>query len=144
MKLRFVTRQVHAYLDYPVAISLMAMPIVLGVGVSNPLAKWLSIATGVAAFVLTVLTDHELGVIKVLPYWFHVDVDRVVGLTFVVAPFVLGFSGLDAVYYWANGAAVLTVTFLLNAPVAKKSPAKAAATPIVRQRGSAPLDHVAP
>lgn len=144
MKLRFVTRQVHAYLDYPVAISLMAMPIVLGLGVSNPLAKWLSIATGVAAFVLTVLTDHELGVVKVLPYWFHVDVDRVVGLTFVVAPFVLGFSGLDAAYYWANGAAVLTVTFLLNAPVAKKSPAQAAATPIVRERGSAPLDHVAP
>jgi hypothetical protein len=127
MKLRFVTRQVHAYLDYPVAISLMAMPIVLGLGVSNPLAKWLSIATGVAAFVLTVLTDHELGVIKVLPYWFHVDVDRLVGLTFVVAPFVLGFSGLDAVYYWANGAAVLTVTFLLNAPAANKSPAQAVA-----------------
>jgi hypothetical protein len=127
MKLRFVPRQVHAYIDYPVAISLMAMPIVLGLGVSNPLAKWLSIATGVAAFVLTVFTDHELGVIKVLPYWFHVDVDRVVGLTFVVAPFVLGFSGLDAVYYWANGAAVLAVTFLLNAPVANEGPAPAVA-----------------
>ena len=60
------------------------------------------IATGIAAFVLTVLTDHELGVIKVLPYWFHVAVDRVVGLTFVVAPFVLGFGGLDAVYYCAH------------------------------------------
>ena len=58
MKLRFVTRQVHAYIDYPVAICLMAMSIALGLGVSNPLAKWLSIATGVAAFVLTVLTDH--------------------------------------------------------------------------------------
>jgi hypothetical protein len=127
MNLRFITRQVHAYLDYPVAISLMAMPIVLGLGVSNPLAKWLSIATGVAAFVLTVLTDHELGVIKVLPFWFHVAVDRVVGLTFVVAPFVLGFSGLDAGYYWANGAAVLTVTCLLNAPVANKSPAQTVA-----------------
>src|SRR5262245_49939270 len=103
MNLRFVTRQVHAYLDYPVAISLMAMPIVLGLGVSNPLAKWLSIATGVAAFVLTVLTDHELGVIKVLPFWFHVAVDRVVGLAVLVAPFVLGFSGLGARSYRANG-----------------------------------------
>ena len=35
MNLRFITRQVHAYLDYPVAISLMAMPIVLGLGVST-------------------------------------------------------------------------------------------------------------
>jgi hypothetical protein len=35
MNLRFVTRQVHAYLDYPVAISLMAMPIVIGLGVTR-------------------------------------------------------------------------------------------------------------
>jgi hypothetical protein len=127
MNLRFVTRKVHAYLDYPVAVSLLALPFVLGLGVSNPLAKWLSVVTGVAAFVLTVFTDHELGVIKVLPFWFHLAVDRVVGLIFVVAPFVLGFSGLDAGYYWANGAAVLAVTFLLNAPVTNKSPAQAIA-----------------
>jgi len=29
---------------------------------------------------------------------------------------VLGFDGLDALYYWANAAAVLLVTFVLNAP----------------------------
>ena len=132
MNIRFVSRQVHAYLDYPVAVSLMAMPFVLGLGATNPLAKWLSVVTGVAAFVLTVLTvlavltvltDHELGVIRVLPYWFHVAVDRLVGLTFVVAPFALGFSGLDAGYYWANAVAVLAVTFLLNAPEPKQTPA---------------------
>ena len=123
MNLRFVTRQVHAYIDFPVAIALMALPFILDLGSSNPLAKWLSVATGVAAFILTLLTDHETGVIKVLPYWLHVAVDRMVGVTFVVAPFALGFSGLDAGYYWANGAAVLAVTFLLNAPVAKTSPA---------------------
>lgn len=114
--MRFVTRQVHAYIDYPVALSLMGLPFLLGLGVSNPLAKWLAVVTGVAAFILTVLTDHETGVIRVLPYWFHVMVDRIVGLTFVTAPFVLGFTGMDALYYWVNGAAVLLVTFVLNAP----------------------------
>jgi hypothetical protein len=38
-----------------------------------------------------------------------------VGLTFAVAPLALGFGGLDAAYYYLNAAAVLTVTFLLNA-----------------------------
>ena len=127
MNLRFITRQIHAYIDYPVAISLMAMPFLLNLGSSHPLAKGLSVATGVAALILTLLTDHETGVIKVLPYWFHVAVDRMVGVTFVAAPFVLGFSGLDAGYYWANGAAVLAVTFLLNAPAAKATPAFAMA-----------------
>jgi len=116
MNLRFVTRQVHAYLDYPVAVSLMALPFVLGLGVSNPVAKWLSVVTGAAAFVLTVLTNHELGVINVLPYRFHVAVDRMVGVTFVLAPIVLAFTGLDAAYYWANAAALLAVTFLFNSP----------------------------
>lgn len=114
MNLRFVSRKVHAYIDYPVAVSLMSLPFLLGLGASNPLAKWLSVATGAAAFVLTLLTNHELGVIKVLPYWFHVAVDRLVGVTFVVAPIALGFTGLDAGYYWANAAAVLAVTLLFN------------------------------
>lgn len=114
--MRFVTRTVHAYLDYPVALSLMILPFVLGLGTSNPLAKWLAIVTGVAALILTILTNHELGIIKVIPYWVHVAVDRLVGVTFIAAPFVLGFSGLDAIYYWVNGAAVLLVTLVLNAP----------------------------
>jgi hypothetical protein len=114
--MRFVTRTVHAYLDYPVAISLMVLPFVLGLGAGNPLAKWLAVATGATAFVLTLLTDHELGVFKVVPYWLHVAVDRVVGVTFIAAPFVLGFTGLDAADYWVNGATVLLVTLILNAP----------------------------
>src|SRR5262245_24083736 len=116
MNLRFVTRQVHAYLDYPVAVGLMALPFVLGLGVSNPAAKWLSVVTGAAAFVLTLLTNHELGVIKVLPYRFHVAVYRLVGSTFALAPIVLGFTVLYAAYYWANAAALLAVTFLFNSP----------------------------
>ena len=121
MNVRFVTRQVHAWIDYPVAISLMAMPFVLGLGAQNPIALWLSVVTGVAAFVLTLLTDHELGAFRVLPYWFHVAVDRLVGVTFVAAPLLLGFTGLDAGYYFANAAAVLLVTFVLNASESTES-----------------------
>jgi hypothetical protein len=116
MNIRFVTPTIHAFIDYPVAASLIGMPFLLGLGASNPLALWLSVATGLAAMILTVLTDHETGVIRVLPYAFHLLVDRAVGLTFLVAPLVLGFTGLDAWYYLANAAAVLLVTFALNAP----------------------------
>ena len=116
MNIRFVTKTVHAFLDYPVALSLMAMPFLLALGRSNPLALWVSVATGVAALILTLLTDHKTGVIRVVPYWLHVAVDRLVGITFIAVPFVLGLQGLDAWYYWVNGATVLLVTFVLNAP----------------------------
>ena len=115
MNIRVITKTVHAYLDYPVAFSLMATPFVLNLGEANPVALWLSVVTGAAALILTLLTDHKTGLVRVLPYGFHLWVDRIVGAVFIAAPFALGFSGLDAGYYWANGAAVLLVTFVLNA-----------------------------
>ena len=112
MSLRFVTKDIHAYLDYPVALGLMAMPALLGLGSSNILAFWLSVATGVAALLLTILTDHHLGLIRVLPYKLHLAVDGAVGIVFLLAPFALGFSGLDAAYYWVLGATVVAVVGL--------------------------------
>lgn len=109
---RFVTKTIHAYLDYPVAIALMLLPYILDLGQSHILAFWLSVVTGIAAFVLTLLTDHHLGVIRVLPYKLHLGVDFMVALVFITAPFLLGFTGLDAAYYWANGGAVLIVVGL--------------------------------
>ena len=111
---RFMTRRLHAYIDYPVALGLIVMPYVLGLGTSHPYAQILSVVTGFAAFALTILTNHETGVIKVLPYSLHLAVDAVVGVAFLIAPFLLGFSGLDAVYYWAIGATVIAVVSLHN------------------------------
>lgn len=107
--MKFITKEIHAYLDYPVAISLLVAPYILGLGASHPLAFWLSIVTGVAAFLLTLLTDHHLGVWRVIPYSGHLAVDAMVGVAFVAAPFVLGFEGIDALYYWVIGATVLVV-----------------------------------
>lgn len=107
-----MNKTIHAYLDYPVAIGLIAMPMILGLGATNPLAFWLSVATGVAAFALTLLTDHHLGVLRVLPYKLHLTVDFLVGLTFLAAPFLLGFTGLDAAFYYIVGATVLVVVGL--------------------------------
>lgn len=120
MPLRFVTKTIHAYLDYPVALSLIFLPMLLNLGHSHPLAFWLSVVTGITAFGLTLLTDHHLGVLRILPYRVHLAVDLIVGLTFLAAPFALGFSGLDAAYYWLNGAAVLAV-IALHKPEAERA-----------------------
>lgn len=119
--MRFVSKTMHAYLDYPVALSLMVGPFVMGLGSSHPLALWLAVLTGVAAFILTLLTDHKLGVLRVIPYSVHLGVDFLVGVVFLLAPIVLGFTGLDAWYYWANAAAVLTVVSL-HKPEAESFP----------------------
>lgn len=109
---RFITKSIHAYLDYPVALGLIAMPFLFDLGATAPLAFWFSVATGLAAFVLTVLTDHHLGIIRVLPYSLHLAVDGLVGIAFVAAPVVLGFTGLDFWYYTILGLTVLAVVGL--------------------------------
>jgi hypothetical protein len=109
---RVITKSIHAYLDYPVALGLIAMPFMFALGETAPLAFWLSVVTGVAAFALTVLTDHQLGIIRVLPYSLHLAVDGMVGITFVAAPIILGFAGLDFWYYMILGIIVLTVVGL--------------------------------
>ena len=117
MRFRFVTKSIHAYLiDYPVAALLVVAPFVVQLGESGPLARWLSIVTGVAALLLAALTDHNTGVIRIIPYWLHLWVDRAVGVVFLIAPFAFTFTGLDAWYYWVLAVTVLLVTSVLNAP----------------------------
>lgn len=107
--MRFVTKTIHAWLDYPVALALIALPFLLGLGVSNPLALTISPVVGVAAFLLTVFTNHHLGLVRVLPYRLHLAIDLAVGVLFLILPSALGFTGLDAAFYWLNGAAVVAV-----------------------------------
>src|ERR1700752_2601522 len=114
MSFRFITKSIHAYLiDYPVAIVLRAAPFVLKLGQSGPVAMWLSVVVGVAALLLAALTDPNNGLVRIIPYWPHLGVDRAVGVVFVVTPFAFKFAGLDA---WVLTAPVLLTTSVLNAP----------------------------
>ena len=72
-------------------------------------ARPLSPVVGVAAFLLTVFTNHHLGLVRVLPYRLHLAIDLAVGVLFLILPSALGFTGLDAAFYWLNGAAVVAV-----------------------------------
>lgn len=117
MSFRFITKSIHAYvIDYPFAIVLMAAPFVLKLGQSEPAAIWLSVIVGIAALLLPALTDHPTGLVRIIPYWMHLWVDRAVGVVFVAAPFAFKFTGLDAWYYWVLAAVVLLSTSVFNAP----------------------------
>ena len=110
--MKFVSKQMHSYLDYPVALALMGLPFLLGLGSSNPLAFQISVIAGIAAFVLTIFTDHQLGLIRLIPFRIHLLVDLFVGIAFVAAPFLFSFSGMDSLYYWIFGGTVIAVVSL--------------------------------
>ncbi len=114
MPVKFLTKRIHAFLDYPVAVGLIVLPFVLGLGNFGPAPVILSVVTGVAAFVLTLLTDHELGLLRVIPFRVHEIVDGLVGASFLLAPFVLGLTGLASTYFWVIGATVIAVLALTD------------------------------
>lgn len=95
----FLTRAFHAWIDCPIALLLVVAPFLLVLTI--PIAIDLSVVTGIAAFILTVLTDYDTGLFKVIPYKLHMIVDGIVGATFVIAPFILGFQGGDGVFLGA-------------------------------------------
>ena len=110
--MKFVTQKIHSLLDYPVALALIGLPFILKLGSSHPFAFKLSVIVGIAALLLTILTDHETGLIRVIPYKVHLLVDFLVAVTFIALPLILGFKGIDAIYYWINGVTVLFVVGL--------------------------------
>jgi hypothetical protein len=109
MNIRFLTPTWHGLVDYLAALELLVMPFVLNLGASAPLAKWLAIATGLAVIVVSLFTDYKLGLVRIIPFRIHLGIDTAVATAFVVVPFLFGFSGLDAWFYWLNAAAVFVV-----------------------------------
>lgn len=110
--IRFITPNQHGILDFSVAAVLIVAPFLLGLGGSSSLAVWLSVATGIAVIVLSLLTDYRYGLLRLIPFKGHLLVDALVGLAFVMIPFVVGFEGRDAIFYWVIGVGVLAVVAL--------------------------------
>ena len=116
MKLRFISPTLHGVVDYTAGLGLVVAPFILDMGESTHTAVWFSVVTGIAVFVVSLLTDYKLSLFGFLPFQGHLAIDLLVAVTFMIAPFVFGFHGLDAHYYWFNA----TVVFLVVSLTANK------------------------
>jgi hypothetical protein len=112
MNIRFLTPTLHGMADYLAAAGLVTMPFILGIGSTAPLARWLAVGAGVGLVIYSLITDYPLGATPILPFRVHLVFDTLAAVVFALAPFVFGFHGLDAWYYWANSVAVFFVVGL--------------------------------
>ena len=112
MNIRFLTPALHGVVDYLAAAGLLTMPFILGVGSTTPLARWLAVGAGVALVIYSLMTDYRFGATRILTFRQHLVIDTLAAVGFALAPFFLGFHGLDAWYYWSNSAAVFLVVGL--------------------------------
>jgi len=109
MNIRLLTPKMHGLVDYAAAAGLIIFPFVLGIGSSSPIAFWLSVIAGIAVIGYSMLTGYTYSAAPVVPFKVHLAIDFVAAVAFALAPFIFGFVGIDAAYYWALSAAVFLV-----------------------------------
>ena len=109
MKLRFLSPDIHGIVDYVAAIVLIIAPFLLRLGNSNPLAFWLSIATGIVVVMVSLTTRYRFGVFKMIPFDGHLALDLLVATVFMLVPFLFELDGLDEAYYYINAVVVYLV-----------------------------------
>lgn len=123
MHIRFLSPRLHGVVDYLAAASLLTLPFILGLGETQPLARWLAVGTGAAVVVVSLLTDYRYGAVRVLPFRGHLAIDAAAATVFALAPALFGFVGLDAWYYWLNAVAVFAVVAVSAADESEALPA---------------------
>jgi hypothetical protein len=89
--MRFMPTSAHGMLDYLVGLALLAVPWLFGFA-DNETARWVTMAFGAAAILYSLLTDYELGVIKVIPMSAHLILDIMSGVLLAASPWLFGFS----------------------------------------------------
>jgi hypothetical protein len=89
--MRFITTKVHGVLDYLTAVLLIAAPWLFGFA-DGKIDQWISVIIGLMIFMLSFLTDYELGFIKSIPMRIHLVIDMIVGLVLALSPWLFGFA----------------------------------------------------
>ena len=105
--IRFIPTQVHGVLDYLTGGTLLAAPRLLGLKSGSAAARVFTVAGGGAA-AYSLLTDYELGLVKLLPMPAHLALDAASGALLAAAPWLFGFAGGGRRYWLPHALAGAT------------------------------------
>jgi hypothetical protein len=93
--MKIIPRKVHGVLDYLVGALLIVAPWVFGFADEGP-ATYVPVILGAGALLYSLLTNYELGAVKVLPFRVHLIFDVLSGAFLAASPWLFGFA--DHVY----------------------------------------------
>jgi hypothetical protein len=89
---RPITSRMHAMLDYPLAVVLIASPWIFGFSDVGGAAVAIPITIGALALGQSLITDWDLSVARIVPLPIHLTLDALAGIVLAISPFVFGFS----------------------------------------------------
>jgi hypothetical protein len=126
--MKLISSRLHGVLDYLTVVAFALAPTVLGL---TGTAAWLAYALAVVHLGVTLATDFDLGVARLLPAAWHGWIELVVGLLLLVVPWALGFSDdvTARTFFIAAGVVILLVWALTAYRGRTAAEDRSAATP---------------
>jgi len=94
--MRFIPTRTHGVLDYVVGALLIVAPYLLGFA-DGTAARWVPQILGLVAIGGALLTDYELGVMRVIPMPVHLGIDIAAGALLALSPWLFDFA--DRVFW---------------------------------------------
>jgi hypothetical protein len=88
--MKIIPRFFHGVLDYLSGALLLLAPNLFGFAEVGGAAAWLPRIAGLIIVLQAMMTDYELGLVKVVPIAMHLMADYAIGVVLLVAPFVFG------------------------------------------------------
>jgi hypothetical protein len=104
MNLRVIPTSVHGVLDYVTGSALLAAPELFRLK-DVPSAALSPRLTGAGATAYSLLTDYELGAVRLLPMPVHLALDAMSGALLATSPWLLGYAK-NGPRYWLPHALV--------------------------------------
>jgi hypothetical protein len=89
--MRFIPTRTHGVIDYLMGALLILAPYLLGFA-DGTAAQWIPQVVGAALIGASLLTDYELGVVRVIPMPVHLFLDVAAGALLAVSPWLFGFA----------------------------------------------------
>ena len=93
--MRFINTRIHGMIDYMMGVLLIISPWLFGFA-NGGAAQWVPIILGLSALLYSLMTDYELGLLKVISVKAHLMIDLISGIFLAASPWIFGFA--DEVY----------------------------------------------
>lgn len=91
-----ISTKVHGIIDYVLVLVLWFAPTLFGFEQVGGPAEFIPRAAAVMLLVVSLLTKHELGVVKIIPMRVHLMLDIGLSLILAASPFIFDFYTFDA------------------------------------------------
>ena len=107
-----ISTKVHGYMDYLMGLVLILAP--LFIDVEDNAASTVLVLLGAGVILYSLITDYELGLLKILGMRTHLMIDLLGGLFLAVSPWLFGFADENFWLFLILGVAEVGVSLLTS------------------------------